>query len=163
MIEGLFFQTERLAGAVGLEPTPASLTVRCPTNWTTPQPHLNSKCSNVNFHAVILDVETTRLITYARQRAHNLRKALLRTNCEGSCKIKAEERKPAQPSIPEGILGFLSSDTETTRIRFAKLKPLKTQPFTITPKVKTPRPPVKFGHVFLDRAKIIIRSISRPW
>jgi hypothetical protein len=26
-----------LAGAVGLEPTPSSLTVRCPTNWTTPQ------------------------------------------------------------------------------------------------------------------------------
>jgi hypothetical protein len=29
---------EQLAGAVGLEPTPSSLTVRCPTNWTTPQP-----------------------------------------------------------------------------------------------------------------------------
>ena len=28
----------QLAGAVGLEPTPSSLTVRCPTNWTTPQP-----------------------------------------------------------------------------------------------------------------------------
>ena len=28
---------EELAGAVGLEPTPSSLTVRCPTNWTTPQ------------------------------------------------------------------------------------------------------------------------------
>ena len=26
-----------LAGAVGLEPTPSSLTVRCPTDWTTPQ------------------------------------------------------------------------------------------------------------------------------
>jgi hypothetical protein len=26
-MEGLFFQTERLAGAVGLEPTPSSLTV----------------------------------------------------------------------------------------------------------------------------------------
>jgi hypothetical protein len=32
-----------LAGAVGLEPTPSSLTVRCPTNWTTPQPFLDCK------------------------------------------------------------------------------------------------------------------------
>ena len=32
------FFAGRLAGAVGLEPTPSSLTVRCPTNWTTPQP-----------------------------------------------------------------------------------------------------------------------------
>src|ERR1700720_4731181 len=30
-----------LAGAVGLEPTPSSLTVRCPTNWTTPQQFRN--------------------------------------------------------------------------------------------------------------------------
>jgi hypothetical protein len=29
-------QKVMLAGAVGLEPTPSSLTVRCPTNWTTP-------------------------------------------------------------------------------------------------------------------------------
>src|ERR1700691_1093126 len=34
----LFIQGAGLAGAVGLEPTPSSLTVRCPTNWTTPQP-----------------------------------------------------------------------------------------------------------------------------
>src|ERR1700685_503152 len=27
----------KLAGAGGLEPPPSSLTVRCPTNWTTPQ------------------------------------------------------------------------------------------------------------------------------
>ena len=26
-----------LAGAVGFEPTPSALTVRCPTGWTTPQ------------------------------------------------------------------------------------------------------------------------------
>jgi hypothetical protein len=32
-----------MAGAVGLEPTPSSLTVRCPTNWTTPQPCTNCK------------------------------------------------------------------------------------------------------------------------
>src|SRR5277367_4584540 len=44
-----------LAGAVGLEPTPSSLTVRCPTNWTTPQLcrelfHLNlhETCAGVN-------------------------------------------------------------------------------------------------------------------
>ena len=34
---------ELMAGAVGLEPTPSSLTVRCPTNWTTPQPCSNCK------------------------------------------------------------------------------------------------------------------------
>src|ERR1700722_7936923 len=28
---------EMLAGAGGLEPPPSSLTVRCPTDWTTPQ------------------------------------------------------------------------------------------------------------------------------
>ena len=28
---------ENLAGAVGFEPTPSALTVRCPTGWTTPQ------------------------------------------------------------------------------------------------------------------------------
>ena len=27
----------KLAGAVGFEPTPSALTVRCPTGWTTPQ------------------------------------------------------------------------------------------------------------------------------
>jgi hypothetical protein len=27
----------KLAGAGGLEPPPSSLTVRCPTDWTTPQ------------------------------------------------------------------------------------------------------------------------------
>ena len=26
-----------LAGAEGLEPSPSALTVRCPTDWTTPQ------------------------------------------------------------------------------------------------------------------------------
>jgi hypothetical protein len=41
--EDLIFQKARLAGAVGLEPTPSSLTVRCPTNWTTPQPCTNCK------------------------------------------------------------------------------------------------------------------------
>src|SRR5271169_4695509 len=35
------YRGERLAGAVGLEPTPSSLTVRCPTNWTTPQQSRN--------------------------------------------------------------------------------------------------------------------------
>ena len=64
---------------------------------------------------------------------------------EKSKKGKAEGRKPAQPSIPEGILGFLPSDADITRIRFAKLKLLKTKPFTTAPKVKTPRPLVKFG------------------
>ncbi len=28
---------EKLAGAEGFEPSPSSLTVRCPTDWTTPQ------------------------------------------------------------------------------------------------------------------------------
>src|SRR5215475_9444124 len=28
---------EKLAGAEGFEPSPSSLTVRCPTGWTTPQ------------------------------------------------------------------------------------------------------------------------------
>jgi hypothetical protein len=28
---------EKLAGAEGFEPSPSSLTVRCPTSWTTPQ------------------------------------------------------------------------------------------------------------------------------
>src|SRR5260370_40700428 len=28
---------KRLAGAEGFEPSPSSLTVRCPTSWTTPQ------------------------------------------------------------------------------------------------------------------------------
>src|SRR6266481_945627 len=28
---------ENLAGAEGFEPSPSSLTVRCPTSWTTPQ------------------------------------------------------------------------------------------------------------------------------
>ena len=36
-------QENEVAGAVGLEPTPSSLTVRCPTNWTTPQPCFNCK------------------------------------------------------------------------------------------------------------------------
>ena len=49
---------------------------------------------------------------------------------EKSKKRKAEGRKPAQPSIPEGILGFLPSDTDIARIRFAKLKLLKTRLFT---------------------------------
>jgi hypothetical protein len=41
-----------LAGAVGLEPTPSSLTVRCPTNWTTPQPFLDCKRDwNFSSHA----------------------------------------------------------------------------------------------------------------
>ena len=31
------FCLERLAGAGGFEPPPSSLTVRCPTDWTTPQ------------------------------------------------------------------------------------------------------------------------------
>src|SRR6266404_9681158 len=30
-------EPENLAGAVGFEPTPSALTVRCPTGWTTPQ------------------------------------------------------------------------------------------------------------------------------
>ena len=30
-------EPEKLAGAVGFEPTPSALTVRCPTGWTTPQ------------------------------------------------------------------------------------------------------------------------------
>jgi hypothetical protein len=30
-------ERERLAGAEGFEPSPSSLTVRCPTGWTTPQ------------------------------------------------------------------------------------------------------------------------------
>src|ERR1700693_5633654 len=32
---------ESLAGAVGFEPTPSALTVRCPTGWTTPQQFQN--------------------------------------------------------------------------------------------------------------------------
>src|SRR5260370_36829591 len=28
---------KKLAGAEGFEPSPSSLTVRCPTSWTTPQ------------------------------------------------------------------------------------------------------------------------------
>ena len=32
---------ENLAGAVGFEPTPSALTVRCPTGWTTPQQFQN--------------------------------------------------------------------------------------------------------------------------
>jgi hypothetical protein len=49
-----------LAGAVGLEPTPSSLTVRCPTNWTTPQPFLDCKREwNLSSHAFLngLDIE----------------------------------------------------------------------------------------------------------
>ncbi len=30
-------QAKKLAGAEGFEPSPSSLTVRCPTSWTTPQ------------------------------------------------------------------------------------------------------------------------------
>src|SRR5579863_10386182 len=30
-------EDEKLAGAEGFEPSPSSLTVRCPTGWTTPQ------------------------------------------------------------------------------------------------------------------------------
>jgi hypothetical protein len=31
------FSRRKLAGAEGFEPSPSSLTVRCPTSWTTPQ------------------------------------------------------------------------------------------------------------------------------
>jgi hypothetical protein len=41
-LKGNLFQCEKLAGAVGFEPTPSSLTVRCPTNWTTPQRELQA-------------------------------------------------------------------------------------------------------------------------
>src|SRR5271156_5037396 len=61
-----------------------------------------------------------------------------------ACEEKAEGRKPAQPSIPEGILGFLPSDPNMLRTRFAKIKTLKTKYFTTTPKVKTPGTTVKF-------------------
>src|SRR6202011_3450030 len=36
-IMNLRFNLRELAGAVGFEPTPSALTVRCPTGWTTPQ------------------------------------------------------------------------------------------------------------------------------
>src|SRR5208282_1483946 len=36
------FTTRELAGAEGFEPSPSSLTVRCPTGWTTPQRRLSA-------------------------------------------------------------------------------------------------------------------------
>jgi hypothetical protein len=33
------FVSEELAGAEGFEPSPSTLTVWCPTGWTTPQRH----------------------------------------------------------------------------------------------------------------------------
>src|SRR3989442_14034817 len=36
------FAVKKLAGAGGFEPPPSSLTVRCPTGWTTPQRRLST-------------------------------------------------------------------------------------------------------------------------
>src|SRR6266566_6023657 len=47
------FLEGKLAGAEGFEPSPSSLTVRCPTSWTTPQravfaPDLSQGRSGIN-------------------------------------------------------------------------------------------------------------------
>jgi hypothetical protein len=43
-VRGSCMLQEELAGAEGFEPSPSSLTVRCPTSWTTPQRGLHG-CS----------------------------------------------------------------------------------------------------------------------
>src|SRR3981081_4208279 len=43
---------ENLAGAVGFEPTPSALTVRCPTGWTTPQQIQNASFSPLKIMVV---------------------------------------------------------------------------------------------------------------
>jgi hypothetical protein len=59
-------------------------------------------------------------------------------------------RKPAQPSIPEGILGFPPPDAHTVRTKSAILKSLKTnQPLGPLLRKKSARP-------------VKISTLSRP-
>ena len=101
--EDPIFQKERLAGAVGLEPTPSSLTVRCPTNWTTPQPSLNSKREYRNFCApnsirsiLVFDGKTD-----GKDVGRNI-------SCRGFSENRPREGSRPSPQSPIGILGFPS-------------------------------------------------------
>ena len=110
-----------LAGAVGLEPTPSSLTVRCPADWTTPHPdepnNLHDSRSNGNACGAYF-LRRSDLHARTNYNPHSADKK------EGAKKVGG--RKPAQPSIPEGILGFLPPDAVIHRKPSAILNYLKT-------------------------------------
>src|ERR1700678_2016353 len=109
-----------LAGAVGLEPTPASLTVRCPTNWTTPQPHYNSKCCTSNFHPMIADT-TDYSFGGGERRYTNRGKRGTRGVESWFPRGRPKEGSRPSPQSPKGILGFLPSDTATPALDLPNL------------------------------------------
>src|SRR5580765_7695038 len=69
---------EKLAGAEGFEPSPSSLTVRCPTSWTTPQ------------RAIAREENAARkAVTFAEKRARSIS---LRYHEERKGQTKREEK-----------------------------------------------------------------------
>ena len=149
-----------MAGAVGLEPTPSSLTVRCPTNWTTPQPFLDCKREwNFSSHAFLDGLDFTGIRT-RRNEARPGRKAL--PPYLGPYKVyeygergRGKEAGPALNPL-KGSSAFPPSDGITYRTPGTKLILLKTHTFRLSPprkksnlqgKISRPHSKVEIGSV----------------
>ena len=120
-----------MAGAVGLEPTPSSLTVRCPADWTTPHSDelSNLHDSRPNGNALRTHFSRGNIAVLAKNRWQTQKSTIFIAG--GNFQIRQAKkvggRKPAQPSIPEGTLGFLPPDVLICRKRSATPKFLKTR------------------------------------